>query len=173
MFSNLVKSMGESNPFAASVILLSGVYTLGVAPQFTNDPFLKMMAVFLIAPVVIGSMGSTGFPINTDALLLSGIITAGIMKLIQMWKSADKALKRPRDNLIAGISVYSFIFSFYMLSMYLITSQLKLVPFYNESGQKSGLFYVFAMIYIIIMLSNVTGFQVNFSGRRSAPKSEE
>ena len=104
MFTFAIKAAGDKSPLFASVLLLGCLYALGIAPQFTDDAYLKILSVFLVPVIAIGSSPSTGFMMNTEVLMICGLLTALLIKVITMNEKAKEALKRstePANRLLA------------------------------------------------------------------------
>ena len=171
MISYAVKGL-DGNPIMSSTLLMSVVYALSIAPNFTDDPYLKLLPIFLTPAVMIASSDATGFSMNVELILGAGILTAGVIKIMTMFERTRERLKRPQmDKLISSL-LYIFIFAVFMAFYVGIGMVLKNVPLHAPQPQpKSAFYFLLIVIYGILTLSNITGFQVGFGG--NSPKSDE
>lgn len=173
MISYAVKGL-DSNPIMSSTLLLSVVYALSIAPNFTNDAYLKLLPVFLIPAVMIASSDTTGFALNVELLLGAGILTAGVIKLLTMYKPARERLKRPQSDKFGSSLLYVAIFGFFMAFYVGIGMSFSTVELHAPQPQpKSAFYFLIVFLYIVIALASVTGFRLGFGGGGSKSKTDD
>jgi uncharacterized membrane protein HdeD (DUF308 family) len=173
MISYAVKGL-DGNPVMSSTLLLAIVYTLSIAPNFTNDAYLKLLPVFLIPAVMIASSDATGFSMNIELLLGAGILTAGVIKIMTMFERTRERLKRPQQDKLISTLLYAFIFGAFMSFYVGIGMALPNVPLHAPQPQpKSAFYFLLIFIYIIITLANISGFKLSFGGNKSKSKDNE
>jgi len=173
MFTLVIKAAGDRSPLLASILLLAGLYTLGVAPQFTDDAYLKLLSVFLIPVIAIGSSPSTGFMMNTELLMICGLLTALLIKLLTLNKKARDALKRSTvpANRLLSLTLYFFIFVFFCLGFVLIPAATGMQRHVDPSSHTT-LYYFLVFMYVIALLASVTGFNLGFKGNSKSNDDE-
>ena len=165
MFTIAIKAAGERSPLFASVLLLGCLYVLGVAPQFTDDAYLKILSVFLIPVIAVGASPSTGFMMNTELLMICGLLTALLIKLLTLNQKAKEALKRsdvPANRLLS-LMLYFGIFVFFCTAFVVIPAVTGL-PRHVDPSIHTPLYYFLVFMYVIALLASVTGFNLGFKG---------
>ena len=171
MISYAVKSL-DSNPIMSSTLLLSIVYALSIAPNFTDDPYLKLLPVFLIPAVMIASSDTTGFAMNVELIMASGIITAGFIKLLTLNKDIRERLKRPQEQKVYSSILYVGIFAFFMSMYALIGTRVDAIALHApQPQQKSAFYFLLVFLYVVITLASITGFRLGF-GKEGNSKSD-
>jgi hypothetical protein len=152
----------------SSTLLLSIVYALSIAPNFTNDPYLKLLPVFLIPAVMIASSDTTGFALNIELLLGAGILTAGIIKLLTLNKDIRARLKNPQEQKAYSSLVYLCIFGVFIGFYYVIGTRVSSIDLHAPQPQpKSAFYFLLVFLYIVITLASVTGFRLGFGDQKS------
>ena len=167
MISYAIKGL-DGNPIMSSTLLLGTVYTLSIAPNFTDDAYLKLLPVFLIPAVMIASSDATGFSLNVELILAAGILTAGVIKIMTMFERTRERLKRPQQDKFISSLLYAFIFGAFMSFYIGVGMALPNVPLHAPQPQpKSAAYFLLIFIYVIITLANTTGFQISLGGTKS------
>lgn len=167
MISYAVKGL-DGNPIMSSTLLLGTVYTLSIAPNFTDDAYLKLLPVFLIPAVMIASSDATGFSLNVELLLAAGILTAGVIKIMTMFERTRKRLKRPQQDKLISSLLYAFIFGAFMSFYIVLGMAIPGASIHAPQPQpKSAAYFLLIFIYVIITLANTTGFQISLGGAKS------
>lgn len=168
MFTFAIKAAGDKSPLFASVLLLGCLYALGIAPQFTDDAYLKILSVFLVPVIAIGSSPSTGFMMNTEVLMICGLLTALLIKVITMNEKAKEALKRSTEpaNRLLAILLYSSIFIFFC-AMFILIPAVTGIQRHVDPSMHTPLYYFLIFLYIIALLASITGFNLGFKGGKS------
>lgn len=157
-----------------SLVLMTSVYSLSIAPNFTDDPYLKLLPVFLIPIIMIASSDATGFAMNVELMLAMGIISALYIKLLTMFDRTKKLLKEPREDKFFSVMLYLSILLVFMGFYYLIGSNLESIPLHAPLPQpKSAMYFLLVFLYLVITLASTTGFQIEFGGKKSKAKKEE
>ena len=171
MISYAIKGL-DANPIMSSTLLMFTVYVLSIAPNFTDDAYLKLLPVFLIPIVMIASSDATGFSMNIELLLAAGILTAGVIKIMTLSERTRERLKRPQQDKLISSLLYLFIFGVFM-SLYVgIATFLTSVPMHAPQPQpKSAFYFLLVIIYFIITFASRLGFQVSLGGTKT--KKEE
>ena len=172
MISYAVKAL-DSNPIMSSTLLLSVIYALNIAPNFTNDAYLKLLPVFLIPAVMIASSDTTGFSMNVELMMGAGILTAGVIKLLTMYKPARERLKRPQTDKFVSSIIYIGIFAVFMAFYVGIGTAVSGISLHAPQPQpKSAFYFLLVFVYLIITLASITGFRLSF-GQNSGSKSKK
>ena len=164
MISYLVKGL-DNSPMIGTAVLLAFVFALGIAPQFTSDPFLKLLPMFLIPLVMITSSDTTGFSINPDIMLMAGIVTAVYIKLLTLLKDTEDALKNPKQRKIMSAMVYISIYIVYMMSLVGINNFTSFEL--HGTTQTSAMYPILFIIYVGIAIFSVTGLTLGKSSSKS------
>lgn len=167
MISYAVKGL-DATPMMSSALLLSIVYALSIAPNFTNDPYLKLLPVFLIPAVMIASSDTTGFALNVELLLGAGILTAGIIRLLTLNKHIRARLKNPQEQKAYSSLIYILIFGVFIGFYYVIGTSVSSINLHAPQPQpKSAFYFLLVFLYIVITLASVTGFRLEFGDQKS------
>jgi hypothetical protein len=169
MFSLLTGAAEQVNPRLASATILLFMFGLTMAPVFTTDPYLKLLPIFLLPAVAISMSGTLAFPMNVELLLLVGILTTGLVKLLTLNKNFEKALKEPSKYKFTAGLLYVMISMLYIGTWYVMgLADTGILTHYGLPSEKSPFYYLLIVAYIIAMLASITGFQVGVG--KSKPK---
>lgn len=173
VFTVAIKAIGESSPILSSMLFVAFIFALGIAPQFTSDPFLKLLPIMLIPVIAVASSPSTGFMMNTELLMFSGLVTAGYIKLLTMNETAEKALKRPKEHKMTASLLYVSTF-FVLFGSFVGVSKISggRIETHKDPSSMSPFYWLLMFLYIIVALASVTGFQLNFGGKSKSKKDE-
>lgn len=153
MFSLLVTKAGETSPQTSSALFLATVYLLSVSPNFTTDPYLKLLSMLLIPPVVISSRMATGFAMNPEILIAAGILTAGYIKLIMLADNVKKLLTEPRTQKIYSSLLYLSIYLMYTGLAILAIPAMTGMSLYDPGSTSMYAFLFF--VYFAIMFGSL------------------
>ena len=170
MFSLITGAAEMVNPRLGSAMILLFMFGLTMAPVFTKDPYLKLLPIFLLPAVAISMSGTLAFPMNVELLLLVGILTSGVVKLITTSKKMEEAIKNPSENKMTASMLYVMICFIYIGAWYLMgLADTGILKHYGLPSEKSAFYYLLIFFYMIAMLASVTGFKVGVGGKKPKP----
>lgn len=174
MFSLISGAAEKVNPRLGSAMILLFMFGLTMAPVFTNDPYLKLLPIFLLPAVAVSMSGTLSFPMNVELLLLVGILTSGIVKLVTLNKKMKEAIKRPTEHKMTASMLYVAICIMYIGAWYLMgLADTGILKHYGLPSEKSAFYYLLIFFYMIAMLASVTGFKVGVgNNKKSKPVSQ-
>ncbi len=171
MFSLITGAAEKVNPRFGSAMILLFMFGLSMAPVFTNDPYLKLLPIFLLPAVAISMSGTFAFPMNVELLLLVGILTSGIVKLISLNKKLEEAIKKPTEHKMTASMLYVIICLLYIGAWYLMgLADTGILKHYGLPSEKSAFYYLLIFFYMIAMLASVTGFKVGVGNKAPTKK---
>jgi hypothetical protein len=174
VFTIAIKTIGESSPILSSMLFVAFIFALGIAPQFSSDPFLKLLPIMIIPVIAVASSPSTGFMMNTELLMFSGLITAGYIKLLTLNDTAEEALKRPKERKLTASLLYVTTF-FIFFGTFVGVSKMSggRIETHKDPSSMSPFYWLLMFLYVVVALASVTGFQLGFGGKSKSKKEEE